>query len=76
MGEFQPKTKRELLAYTIAKRFNDTEHLRLYLNSCKKYPLRVVERAFSETKNTVQLKKHPRALFYYLLKKLYANNNQ
>jgi hypothetical protein len=69
MTPFQPKNKRELLAFTIAQIFDDMDSVSQYLKYCKKYPLHIVQRAFSEAKNYDRpIKKSRKALFIYLLK--------
>ena len=65
----RPQTKRELFAQTIAQAFNDEQHLRLYLQCCKKYPLTLVYRAYAEARSLPpeQIKKSRAALFFYLI---------
>jgi hypothetical protein len=71
---FKPNTKREHLAFMIADAFNDLGQIKLYVNYCKKHPLNIVYRAFSEAKNFPEerIKKSRAAIFFYLLK-IYAH---
>ncbi len=63
-------TKREHLAFMIADAFNDLGQIKLYVIYCKKYPLSVIHRAFSEAKAypEARIKKSRVAIFFYLLK--------
>ena len=71
------QSKREHIAYTIARTFNDLERLPMYANICKKHGLTTVLRAFAEAKSTPQssIKKSHIALFRYLVKK-YADQRK
>ncbi|HZS45645.1 MAG TPA: hypothetical protein VFC63_11115 [Blastocatellia bacterium] len=77
MTTFQPKAKRELLAYTIAETFNDSDHLQLYLTYCKKYATHIIQRAYAEAHSIPQerIKKSRAAVFFYLIKQ-YAHKPQ
>ena len=70
METWQPKTKREQVAHTIAQTFHEEERVKLYLIYCKKYPLSLIFRAFSEAKSfpEAKIKKSRAALFFYLIK--------
>jgi len=70
MATFQPITKCELLAYSIAETFNDKDQLKLYLTYCKKYPCHIIQRAFGEARNVpdARIRKSRAALFFYLVK--------
>jgi hypothetical protein len=63
-------TKREHLAFMIADAFNDLGQINLYVTYCKKHPLTIIHRAFSETKSypEARIKKSRAAIFFYLLK--------
>jgi hypothetical protein len=63
-------TKREHLAFMIADAFNDLSQIKLYVTYCKKHPLAVIHRAFSEAKGypEARIKKSRAAIFFYLLK--------
>ena len=63
-------TKREHLAFMIAESFNDLSQVKLYNNYCKKYPLNIIYRAFSEAKSfpKEKIKKSRAAIFFYLIK--------
>jgi hypothetical protein len=63
-------TKREHLGFMIADTFNDLAQVKIYINYCKKYPLRVIHRAFSEAKGFPEerIKKSRAAIFFYLVK--------
>ena len=63
-------TKQKHLAYMIAESFNDLGQVRLYINYCKKYPLHIIHRAFSEAKGFPEekIKKSRAAIFFYLIK--------
>jgi hypothetical protein len=65
----QPKTKRDYFARMIAQAFNDEAQLRLYEIYCKKYPMRLIQRAFAEAKSFPQerIKKSRAAIFFYLI---------
>ena len=54
----------------IAESFNDLGQVKLYITYCKKYPLNVIYRAFSEAKNfpEAKIKKSRAAIFFYLIK--------
>ena len=69
VDNFQPNTKREHLAFMIADAFNDLAQIKLYVTYCKKHPLNVIYRAYSEAKNfpEAQIKKSRAAIFFYLL---------
>jgi hypothetical protein len=71
-------TKRKHLAYMMAKSFNDLGQVNLYINYCKKYPLNIIYRAFSEAKNFPQekIKKSRAAIFFYLIKIYVRRSNQ
>lgn len=71
-------TKRKHLAYMIAESFNDLGQLKLYINYCKKYPLNIIYRAFSEAKNFPEekIKKSRAAIFFYLIKTYAHRSNQ
>ena len=71
VDNFKPKTKRALLAQTIAEAFQDEAQLSRYLIFVKKYSLSVIYRAFAEAKAIPehQIKKSRSALFFYLVKK-------
>ena len=64
------KTKREHLAFMIAETFNEPSRIKLYITYCKKYPLNIVYRAFSEAKTFPEerIKKSRAAIFFYLIK--------
>ncbi len=70
-------SRQEYLASTIAETFNDPDHLSLYLSVCKRYPVTVILKAFSEAKSLPEasIKKSRVALFFYLTK-LYANQRK
>lgn len=70
MNLFQPKNRRDYLAYTIAKTFNEIDQIKQYINCCKRYSSQVIHRAFSEAKATDQssIKRSRAALFFYLVK--------
>lgn len=63
-------TKREHLAFMIADAFNDLGQIKLYITYCKKHPLPIIHRAFSEAKSYPEerIKKSRAAIFFYLLK--------
>jgi hypothetical protein len=71
-------TKRKHLAYMIAESFNDLGHVNLYITYCKKYPLNLIYRAFSEAKNFPEekIKKSRAAIFFYLMKTYVHRPNQ
>ena len=77
VDNFKPNTKREHLAFMIADAFNDLGQIKLYITYCKKYPLNIIYRAFSEAKNfpEARIKKSRAAIFFYLLK-TYAHRQQ
>ena len=54
----------------IARALNDEANLGLYLNYCKKYPERIVVKAFITVRRTPdeKIKKSRGALFTYLVK--------
>lgn len=62
--------KREQVAFMIAKAFNDTGQINVYITYCKKYPLNIVSQAFSKAKNFPEekIRKSRAAIFFYLLK--------
>ncbi len=66
-----PQNNQELLAHTISETFNDQEHLSLYLNCCKKYPLNILYRAYAEAKAVPpeRVRKSRAAIFFYLIKR-------
>jgi hypothetical protein len=70
VDNFIPNTKREYLAVMIAESFNDLSQVKLYITYCKKYPLNIIHRAFSEAKNfpVEKIKKSRAAIFFYLIK--------
>jgi hypothetical protein len=70
------KTKREHLAFMIAEAFNDLGQIKLYITYCKKHPLNIIYRAFSEAKNFPEerIKKSRAAIFFYLIK-IYAHQS-
>jgi hypothetical protein len=70
VDNWKPKTKRDHLAFMIAKAFNDLDQINLYSNYCKKYSLRVIFKAFSEAKSfpKERIKKSRAAIFFYLVK--------
>lgn len=74
---WKPKTKREHIAFMIAKAFNELEQVKLYTNYCKKYPLSTVYRAFSEAKSFPEerIKKSRKAIFFYLVKRYAHQTN-
>lgn len=67
-------TKREHLAFMIADAFNDLAKIKLYVIYCKKHPLTVIHRAFTDAKAypEARIKKSRAAIFFYLLK-IYAH---
>ena len=71
VDKFKPKTKRALLAQTIAEAFEDEAQLNRYLICMKKYRLALIYRAFAEAKAVPKhhIKKSRAALFFYLVKK-------
>jgi hypothetical protein len=71
-------TKREHLAFMIAESLNDLGQVKLYITYCKKYPLNIIYRAFSEAKNFPQekIKKSRAAIFFYLIKTYVHRPNQ
>jgi len=76
--QFAKTSKRELLAQTIAKEFNDLDNLTFYRRCLKKYSSHIVYRAYAETKTTPaeQIRKSHQALFVYLTKKYANERNQ
>lgn len=78
VDNWKPKTKRDHLAFMIAKAFNDPDQVNLYRNYCKKYPLTVIFKAFSEAKSFPEerIKKSRAAIFFYLLKTYAHQANQ
>jgi len=72
--EFRPKNKKEQFAWDIAQTSDDKENLGLYISYCRRYPERIIWRAFGETKefSADKIKKSRGALFTYLVKK-YSN---
>ena len=73
----QPHNKREQFAQAIAESFNDQEHLSRYQQACKKYPMAILYRAYSEAKSmpAEQVKKSRTAIFFYLIKR-YAHERR
>lgn len=73
-----PQTKREYLAQSIAHTFGDSDREHLYLQSCKKYSLSLVYRAFAEAKSypPERIRKSRAALFFYLLKQYSHDRKQ
>jgi hypothetical protein len=71
-------TKRDHLAFMIAESFNDLGQVKLYINYCKKYPLNIIYRAFSEARNFPEekIKKSRAAIFFYLIKTYVHRPNQ
>jgi hypothetical protein len=78
VDNFKPTTKREYVAFMIANAFNDLGQIKLYINCCKKYPLALVFRAFSEAKTfpKEKIKKSRAAIFFYLIKTYARQRNQ
>ena len=66
----QPHNKREEFAQAIAESFNDQEHLSRYQQACKKYPMAILYRAYSEARSipAQQVRKSRAAIFFYLIK--------
>lgn len=71
------QSKRELFAHTIAQELDDPEHVSLYRQYCKKYPLAIIYRAYAEAKSIPpeQIRKSRAAIFFYLIKK-YAHERK
>ncbi|MBC8359478.1 MAG: helix-turn-helix domain-containing protein [Candidatus Aminicenantes bacterium] len=69
--EFKPRTRKQLLAFDIAKELNDLKALRLYLSYVKKYPESLLRKILGEVKEIPlkKIKKSRGALFNYLVKK-------
>jgi len=69
--QFRPKSKKEQLAWDIARILDDEKNLGLYISYCRKYPEQIIWRAFGETKecSADKIKKSRGALFTYLVKK-------
>lgn len=67
----KPRTKRELLAHTVADAMNDSHRVSLYLQQCQKYPQHLVLRAYAEAKSVPleRIRKARAAIFFYLLKR-------
>lgn len=66
-----PRTKRELLAQTIADALGDQQRTNLYLQYCQKYPQKLLLRAYGEAKATPlhRVRKARAAIFFYLIKR-------
>jgi hypothetical protein len=78
VDNFTPNTKREHLAFMIAEAFSDLGQVKLYITYCKKYPLHIIYRAFSEAKHFPEerIRKSRAAIFFYLLKTYAHRSNQ
>ncbi len=66
---FQPKTRKELLAFDIATSLKDQENIKRYLAYTERYPEEILRTALSQVKQTPdqRIKKSRVALFTYLL---------
>lgn len=67
--EFKPKTRKELLAWDLAKGLNDSKSLPFYLSVARQYPEQLLMKLLGDVKEipSDKLKKSRAALFNYLL---------
>lgn len=74
--EFNPKTRKELLASDLAKGLNDSKSLPFYLSVVRQYPEPLLMKLLGEVREipSEKIKKSRAALFNYLLKQ-YAKEN-
>ena len=74
--EFKLKTRKELLAFDLAKALNDSKSLPFYLSVARKYPESLLRKLLGETREipSNKIKRSRAALFNYLLK-LHAKEN-
>lgn len=70
-SRFIPESFEELLAFEIAENFRDFNLLPMLTFYCKKYPLRVIWKAFQDAKKIPgqNIRKSRIALFIYLVHK-------
>lgn len=73
----QQANRQETLARAIAEAFDDEGKLSLYATYCRKYPLPLIYRAFSEARSVPRekIRKSRAAIFFYLVK-LYDNQTR
>lgn len=79
--EFNPKTRKELLASDLAKGLNDSKSLPFYLSVVRQYPESLLRKLLGDVREipSEKIKKNRAALFNYLLQqhaKENAKNNR
>lgn len=62
--------RRDALAQEIARAFGEEAQLQLYQTCCRKYPLRLIFRAYAEARSVPKekVKRSRAAIFFYLIK--------
>ena len=68
---FEPRTKKDLLALDVAKALDDMKNLGLYISYCRKYPEDLIRKILGIVKEfpPEKIRKSKGALFNYLVQK-------